>query len=264
MTIRFAKLNLFRMSMSPIGNLIITALTLPFIRMMGGDRAWIIVAIWRYHRDRNASGGHSLMQRRFHPALQKRLRDFLCWPEALRKQVLHHPDLHDDRCIPVSERNGTCTTLCTVHARQSRAWVSADCQKIPWIIGVIIRLLSEVRQEKHILQVQSSASLPWASPIVPTIPLLVVAVMSFGEAPFYGCIHNVGRRREYIFGKLVSVSMHWSSPLSQSARLNGLQPGSLATEEVSGFTPVSKSILRSRNGQNLYIWGVSSLGFWSI
>ena len=33
-----AKLNLFRMSMSPIGNLIITALTLPFIRMMGGDR----------------------------------------------------------------------------------------------------------------------------------------------------------------------------------------------------------------------------------
>lgn len=39
-----AKLNLFRMSMSPIGNLIITALTLPFIRMMGGDRrAWIIV-----------------------------------------------------------------------------------------------------------------------------------------------------------------------------------------------------------------------------
>ena len=39
-----AKLNLFRMSMSPIGNLIITALTLPFIRLMGGDRkAWIIV-----------------------------------------------------------------------------------------------------------------------------------------------------------------------------------------------------------------------------
>lgn len=38
-----AKLNLSRMSMSPIGNLIITALTLPFIRMMGGGlAAWII------------------------------------------------------------------------------------------------------------------------------------------------------------------------------------------------------------------------------
>ena len=31
-----AKLNLFRMAMSPIGNLIVTALTLPFINMLGG------------------------------------------------------------------------------------------------------------------------------------------------------------------------------------------------------------------------------------
>lgn len=39
-----AKLNLFRMSMSPISNLIVTAVSLPFINMLGGDqRAWIIV-----------------------------------------------------------------------------------------------------------------------------------------------------------------------------------------------------------------------------
>lgn len=39
-----AKLNLFRMSMSPISNMIVTALSLPFINMLGGDqRAWIIV-----------------------------------------------------------------------------------------------------------------------------------------------------------------------------------------------------------------------------
>lgn len=39
-----AKLNLFRMAMSPIGNLIVTALTLPFINMLGGgQQAWITV-----------------------------------------------------------------------------------------------------------------------------------------------------------------------------------------------------------------------------
>ena len=39
-----AKLNLFRMAMSPIGNLIVTALTLPFINMLGGgQKAWITV-----------------------------------------------------------------------------------------------------------------------------------------------------------------------------------------------------------------------------
>lgn len=41
-----SKLNLFRMSMSPIGNMIVTACTLPFINMLGGDqRAWIIVTV---------------------------------------------------------------------------------------------------------------------------------------------------------------------------------------------------------------------------
>lgn len=39
-----AKLNLFRMSMSPISNMIVTALSLPFINMLGGDqKAWIMV-----------------------------------------------------------------------------------------------------------------------------------------------------------------------------------------------------------------------------
>lgn len=38
-----AKLNLFRMAMSPIGNLIVTALTLPFINMLGGGVAgWLV------------------------------------------------------------------------------------------------------------------------------------------------------------------------------------------------------------------------------
>ena len=41
-----AKINLFRMSMSPIGNMIVTACTLPFINRLGGDqRAWIIVTV---------------------------------------------------------------------------------------------------------------------------------------------------------------------------------------------------------------------------
>lgn len=41
-----AKINLFRMSMSPIGNLIVSALTLPIINRMGGDQAaWIKITI---------------------------------------------------------------------------------------------------------------------------------------------------------------------------------------------------------------------------
>lgn len=39
-----AKLNLFRMSMSPISNMIVTALTLPLINRLGGDQgAWITI-----------------------------------------------------------------------------------------------------------------------------------------------------------------------------------------------------------------------------
>ena len=39
-----AKLNIFRMSMSPVSNMIVTALSLPLINFLGGDqRAWIIV-----------------------------------------------------------------------------------------------------------------------------------------------------------------------------------------------------------------------------
>lgn len=39
-----AKINLFRMAMSPIGNMIVSAMTLPIINRMGGDqKAWIIV-----------------------------------------------------------------------------------------------------------------------------------------------------------------------------------------------------------------------------
>lgn len=41
-----AKINLFRMSMSPIGNLIVSAVTLPLINRMGGDQAaWIKVTL---------------------------------------------------------------------------------------------------------------------------------------------------------------------------------------------------------------------------
>ena len=41
-----AKINLFRMSMSPIGYLIVSAATLPIINRMGGDQAaWIKVTI---------------------------------------------------------------------------------------------------------------------------------------------------------------------------------------------------------------------------
>ena len=43
-----AKINLFRMSMSPIGNLIVSAVTLPLINRMGGDQAaWIkVMSVW--------------------------------------------------------------------------------------------------------------------------------------------------------------------------------------------------------------------------
>ena len=41
-----AKINLFRMSMSPIGNMIVSAATLPIINRMGGDQsAWIKVTL---------------------------------------------------------------------------------------------------------------------------------------------------------------------------------------------------------------------------
>ena len=39
-----AKLNIFRMSMSPVSNMIVTALSLPLINLLGGDqKAWITV-----------------------------------------------------------------------------------------------------------------------------------------------------------------------------------------------------------------------------
>ena len=140
-----AKLNLFRMSMSPIGNLIITALTLPFIRMMGGDRrAWIIVTaiygiiaiamlLWTFFGTKE----------RFHPTAAKETEGL---PFSQRLKALFANKyfiILTFTMIAVSlyqNVNGTCTTYYAQYmlGNPEGMGLLQTAEKIPWIIGVII------------------------------------------------------------------------------------------------------------------------------
>ncbi|MDO4175421.1 MAG: glycoside-pentoside-hexuronide (GPH):cation symporter [Eubacteriales bacterium] len=268
-----AKLNLFRMSMSPIGNLIITALTLPFINRLGGDRkAWVIVTViyaviafgmlmWTFFGTKE----------RFRPAAAKEAEGLPLATRlgaAFRNKYFVMLTLTMIAVSLYQNVNGTCTTYYAqyVLGNVEVMGVLQTAEKIPWIIGVII-LAPFIRKFGKrnlvlfgaILNVVAMCAVQFAPTSYPV--LIVSAVLrGFGEAPFYGCIFTmIADAIEFGHWKTgIRVHALLFSAFTVGQKLGGgiaaWAIGQLMT--ISGFTGLEVEIPSAVSMvQNLYIWG---------
>lgn len=268
-----AKLNLFRMSMSPIGNLIITALTLPFIRVMGDDRrAWILVTtiygviavamlLWTF----------AASKERFHPAAAKETEGL---PFAQRLGALFRNKyfiMLTFTMIAVSlyqNVNGACTTYYAQYMLGNREvmGILQTAEKIPWIIGVIC-MAPFIRRFGKRNMVLFGAALCAASMILVLVaptsyPMLITAAIlrGFGESPFYGCIFTM-------LADVIEYG-HWKTGLRVHALVfsaftvgqklgGGIAAWAIGKlMDASGFTGLEVEIPSAvAMVKNLYIWG---------
>ncbi len=268
-----ARLNLFRMSMSPIGNMIVTACTLPLIDRIGGDqRAWILVtAIY-------AAIAFGLLmwtffgcQERFHPAAAKEA-------EGLPFTTRLGAALHNKYFIMLTltmiavslyqNVNGTCSTYYAqyVLGNAERMGVMQTVEKIPWILGVIFLapFISRFGKRNMVLAgailCGAAQALLLVAPANYALVLVSAALRGLGEAPFYGCIFTM-LADTIEFG-------HWKTNIRVHALLfsaftvgqkfgggiAGWAIGQLM--DASGFTGLAVEIPSAvRMVQNLYIYG---------
>ncbi|MDO4901634.1 MFS transporter [Actinomyces sp.] len=268
-----ARLNLFRMSMSPIGNMIVTACTLPFIRLLGGDqRAWVTVTviysviafsmlIWtflvckeRFHDDATARAESLPFLVRLRTAGSNRY--FLILLLTM---------------IAVSVYQNVNGTVSTYYAQYvlgnaELMGVIQTAERIPWILGIMVMAPAIRRLGKRNL-VLGGACLCVAAQIAPllapsSLPLVTAAavVRGIGEAPFYGCIFTMiadtidfghwrtGVRVHALLFSAFTVGQKFGTGVA------GWAVGRLM--DASGFTGLTREIPAAVDMvRHLYIWG---------
>ncbi|MGN1008189.1 MAG: MFS transporter [Butyricicoccus sp.] len=268
-----AKLNLFRMSMSPIGNMIVTACTLPFINKLGGDqRAWIIVTViyaviafgmlmWTFFG----------CKERFHSTAAKEA-------EGLPFLTRLGAALHNKYFIMLiltmvavslyQNVNGTCSTYYAQYilGNAERMGVMQTVEKIPWILGVIFLAPFIQRFGKRnlvlagaVLCVAAQAILIVA-PANYTLVLVSAALRGLGEAPFYGCIFTmIADTIEFGHWKTgIRVHALLFSAFTVGQKFGGGVAGWAIGQlmDASGFTGLASEIPSAVHMvQNLYIYG---------
>ncbi len=268
-----AKLNLFRMSMSPIGNLIITALTLPFINRLGGDRkAWIIVtAIYAVIAFFMLLWTFLGTKERFHPAAAKEAENLPLKTRlgaAFRNKYFIMLTLTMMAVSLYQNVNGTCTTYYAKYllGNEELMGVLQTAEKIPWIIGVIVLapLIKKFGKRNLVLGGAILNVVAMAAVVIaPTsFPLLIASAIlrGFGEAPFYGCIFTmIADAIEFGHWKTgIRVHALLFSAFTVGQKLGGgiaaWAIGQLM--DLSGFTGLDVEIESAVSMiQNLYIWG---------
>ena len=227
-----AKLNLFRMSMSPIGNMIVTACTLPFINMLGGDqRAWIIVTIiysiiafgmlmWTFFGCKERFHSDAAKEAEGLPFLTR-------LGAAMRNKYFIMLILSMIAVSLYQNVNGTCSTYYAQYilGNEELMGVMQTVEKIPWIIGVIVLAPFIERFGKRNLVLVGAALCVAAQLILLVAPanytadLVSAALRGLGEAPFYGCIFTmIADTIEFGTGKPASVCMRCCSPPLRLAR----------------------------------------------
>lgn len=199
-----AKLNLFRMSMSPIGNIIVTACTLPFIRMMGGDqKAWITVTaiysviafamlMWcffgckeRFHTDAAKEASNMPFMTRLKAALSNKY--FLLLILTMVAVSLYQ------------NVNGTCSTYFAQYllGNPELMGIMQSAETFPRIIGIIALAPFLKKFGKRNLVLAGAVLCIVAQVLLMAAPTnfnLVIAaaiVRGLGQAPFYGCIFTM-------------------------------------------------------------------------
>lgn len=268
-----AKINLFRMSMSPIGNMIVTAATLPIINRMGGDQAaWIKVTVI-----------YSII------AIT-----FLLWCFFGTKERVNTAAAREAEHLPISARfsalvhnkyfiilmltslcqalyqtiNGTCGTYYSQYilGNNELYGVLNMAENIPQI--VVIMLLAPFIHKfgkrnlvlaGGILTVVAQASLVLA-PANTSFVLAIAVIRGIGKAPIYACLATMladvvnyghwktGIRIHALVFSAVTVGNKFGTGVS------GALIGQLM--EWSGFTGLEQEIPAAvAMVQNLYIWG---------
>ncbi len=275
-----AKLNLFRMSMSPIGNLIITALTLPLINRLGGDRkAWVIVtAIYAVIAFGMLMWTFLGTKERFHPTAAKEAENLPLKTRlgaAFRNKYFLMLTLTMMAVSLYQNVNGTCTTYYAKYllGNEELMGVLQTAEKIPWIIGVIILspFIKKFGKRNLVLAGAILNVIAMAAVVIaPTsFPLLICSAVlrGLGEAPFYGCIFTmIADTIEFGHWKTgIRVHALLFSAFTVGQKLGGgiaaWAIGQLM--DLSGFTGLDVEISSAVSMiQNLYIWG--SVLAWAI
>ena len=268
-----AKLNLFRMSMSPIGNMIVTACTLPFINMLGGDqRAWIIVTViysiiafgmlmWTFFG----------CKERFHSDAAKEAEGlpFLArLGAAMRNKYFIMLILSMIAVSLYQNVNGTCSTYYAQYilGNEELMGVMQTVEKIPWIIGVIVLAPFIERFGKRNLVLVGAALCVVAQLILLVAPanytliLVSAALRGLGEAPFYGCIFTmIADTIEFGHWKTgIRVHALLFSAFTVGQKFGGGVAGWAIGQlmDWSGFTGLVEEIPSAvAMVQNIYIWG---------
>lgn len=269
-----AKLNIFRMSMSPVSNMIVTALSLPLINFLGGDqRAWIIVTavygiiafgmlMWtflgtkeRFHTKAAAEAENLPFLVRLKAALQNKyfiIMFLMVMALALYQNV-----------------NGTVSTYYAqyVLGNAEIMGVMQTCEKIPWILGIICMapLIKKFGKRNLVL---GGAIICIAAQVIlminpENIKLVLVAsiLRGLGEAPINGLtftmLADVINYGHWKTGIRVHALIFSTFTVGQKfgGGVAGWAIGQLM--QLSGFTgSVTETVEAVAMIKNLYIYGV--------
>lgn len=268
-----AKLNLFRMAMSPIGNMIVTACTLPFIRMLGGDqKAWITVTViysivafvmlmWCFFGCKERFHSEAAKDAEGLPFLT-RLKAALC------NKYFVFLILTMVAVSLYQNVNGTCSTYYAQYllGNKELMGVMQTAENIPQVLCIIFMAPFIKKFGKRNL-VLAGAALCVAAQLAllaaPTnFPLVVTAavVRGIGKAPFFGCIFTmIADTIEYGHWKTgIRVHALLFSAFTVGQKFGGGIAGWIIGKlmEGSGFTGLEMEIPSAiAMVKNLYIYG---------
>lgn len=268
-----AKLNLFRMAMSPIGNLIVTALTLPFINMLGGgQQAWITVcAIYSIVAFFMLLFCYKGCQERFHTDAAKEA-EAMPFAQRLKATLKNkYFIVLTLTMIAVALYQNVNGTVATYYAQYMLGNVEVmgvmqSFENIPKIIAIIC-LAPFIKKFGKRNLVLAGAILTMvaqltllAVPANPAFVAAVAAIRGIGKAPLFGCVFtmmaDVVNYGHWKTGVRVQALIFSAATVGQKfgGGITGAIIGQLM--DKSGFTGLAQEIPSAvAMVENLYIWG---------
>ena len=268
-----AKLNLFRMAMSPIGNLIVTALTLPFINMLGGgQKAWITVcAIYSIVAFFMLLFCYKGCQERFHTDAAKEA-EAMPFAQRLKATLKNkYFIVLTLTMIAVALYQNVNGTVATYYAQYMLGNVEVmgvmqSFENIPKIIAIIC-LAPFIKKFGKRNLVLAGAILTMvaqltllAVPANPAFVAAVAAIRGIGKAPLFGCVFtmmaDVVNYGHWKTGVRVQALIFSAATVGQKfgGGITGAIIGQLM--DKSGFTGLAQEIPSAvAMVENLYIWG---------
>ena len=275
-----AKINVFRMFMSPIGNMIVSAMTLPIINRMGGDQAaWIKITLiysvvamglllWCFFGTKERVNTQAA-------------REAETLPVSVRLSALFHNKyfvmiLLSSLFLAIYQTvNGTCATWYSQYILGNNEYygVLNMAENIPGII-VIMFLPPFIQRFGKRNLVLAGAVLTMAAHIslafVPanlTYAVVVSAIRGIGKAPLFGCVFtmmaDVVNYGHWKTGIRVQALVFSAATVGQKfgGGITGWAIGKLM--DSSGFTGLVEEIPSAVSMvENLYIWG--SVFAWAV